>query len=107
MKKYAIKDIKHNIILTGRYTYKEHADNSCNSYNEFYGSKRYEVIEIETNRKTNKSITPEEWHTKYFKCPYKCPYLDKNKQHVVCKTICMEAFVKGYTKGINTKNKKK
>ena len=55
MKKYAIKDTKYNIILTGRYTYKEHADNSCNSYNKFYGSKRYEVIEIETNNKNNKT----------------------------------------------------
>lgn len=55
MKKYAIKDIKHNIILTERYTHKEHADNSCNNYNEFYGSKRYEVIEIETNNKNNKT----------------------------------------------------
>ena len=55
MKKYGIKDTKYNIILTGRYTYKEHADNSCNSYNKFYGSKRYEVIEIETNNKNNKT----------------------------------------------------
>lgn len=54
MKKYAIKDIKHDIILTGRYTYKENADNSCNNYNKFYGNKRYEVIEIETNNKNNK-----------------------------------------------------
>lgn len=54
MKKYAIKDTKYNIILTGRYTHKEHADISCNTYNDFYGSKRYEVIEIETNNKNNK-----------------------------------------------------
>lgn len=59
-------------------------------------------------------MTPEEIFMKEFECPSNCEYnIYKNpdfkgtKNGYICMCICMKAFVAGYNKGVELKNKKK